>query len=62
MPVPRKAASGRKGKGAKVSAYNVFIRTQLAQPKHEHPDMEHRERFKRAQLRWASAPENPKNR
>lgn len=45
-----------------LSYYNVFVKAQLAKLKDEHPDMDHRERFKLAALAWAKSPRNPKNR
>ncbi len=43
------------------TAYNSFIKTMIAELKKAHPELSHKELFKRAAEKWASAPENPKN-
>ncbi|KIO21407.1 hypothetical protein M407DRAFT_126438 [Tulasnella calospora MUT 4182] len=65
-----KAATERKTKSStssgggtkkKASAYNVFMKTELAKLKAKNPDQPHKERFKQAAASWASSKENPKN-
>lgn len=57
--MPAKKASGKK---PKISPFQVYMKRELAKIKEEHPDMEHRERYKVASLRWQQSPQNPKNR
>lgn len=59
MPPKKTGAAGAK-KG-KTSAYNKYMKEQLAKLKTEKPQLEHRERFKLAATSWASSKENPKN-
>ncbi|KAG8898473.1 hypothetical protein FS837_009366 [Tulasnella sp. UAMH 9824] len=65
-----KAATERKTKSStssgggtkkKASAYNVFMKTELAKLKAKNPDQPHKERFKQAAAAWANSKENPKN-
>ncbi|CAO3608926.1 unnamed protein product [Mucor fragilis] len=44
----------------KVSAYNSFIKTEIAKVKRDNPDMAHKDAFKKAASNWSSSPENPK--
>jgi len=53
------ASSG--GAKKKASAYNVFMKTELAKLKAKNPEQPHKERFKQAASAWASSKENPKN-
>lgn len=59
MPPKKTGAAGAK-KG-KSSAYNKYMKDQLAKLKAEKPTMPHKERFKLAATSWASSKENPKN-
>ncbi|KAI9271021.1 hypothetical protein EDC94DRAFT_596863 [Helicostylum pulchrum] len=45
----------------KVSAYNTFIKTEIAKVKKANPEMAHKDVFKKAASNWATAVENPKN-
>ncbi|KAJ2445480.1 hypothetical protein GGF42_005988 [Coemansia sp. RSA 2424] len=53
---PKKAAGGKK-----LSAYNVFMKTELAKVKSDSPGMNHKDAFKKAASNWKTAPENPIN-
>ena len=44
-----------------LSAYNVFMKGEVAKVKSEHPELAHREAFKLAAERWQSSPMNPQN-
>ena len=44
-----------------LSAYNVFMKGEVAKVKGEHPDLPHREAFKLAAERWQASPMNPQN-
>ena len=44
-----------------LSAYNVFMKTEVAKVKAEHPSLPHREAFKLAAERWQASPMNPQN-
>ena len=44
-----------------LSAYNVFLKGEIAKVKKQHPELVHREAFKRAAGRWRSSPMNPSN-
>ena len=44
-----------------LSAYNVFMKGEVAKVKSEHPELPHREAFKLAAERWQSSPMNPQN-
>lgn len=59
MPPKKTAAAGAK-KG-KTSAYNKYMKEQLAKLKTEKPQLAHKERFKLAATSWAASKENPKN-
>ncbi|CBQ71283.1 conserved hypothetical protein [Sporisorium reilianum SRZ2] len=59
MPPKKTAAAG--AKKAKTSAYNKYMKEQLAKLKNDKPAMSHKERFKLAATSWASSKENPKN-
>ncbi|CDZ98868.1 YABBY protein [Phaffia rhodozyma] len=54
-PVPKKGGAGKK-----PSAYNQYMKVQLAKLKEKNPEQPHTERFKLVAKMWASAPENPK--
>ncbi|KZP25328.1 hypothetical protein FIBSPDRAFT_855855 [Athelia psychrophila] len=51
-PTAKKTKSG--GSGKKLSAYNKFMKTELARLKESEPDMPHTERFKLAAGNWKS--------
>jgi LSD1 subclass zinc finger protein len=44
-----------------LSAYNVFMKSEVAKVKAEHPTLAHREAFKLAAERWQASPMNPQN-
>ena len=44
-----------------LSAYNVFMKAEVAKVKAEHPQLAHREAFKMAAERWQASPMNPQN-
>uniref|UniRef100_A0A7S0L6U9 HMG box domain-containing protein n=1 Tax=Coccolithus braarudii TaxID=221442 RepID=A0A7S0L6U9_9EUKA len=44
-----------------LSAYNVFMKAEVANVKAEHPELPHREAFKMAAERWQASPMNPQN-
>ncbi len=44
-----------------LSAYNVFMKAEVAKVKAEHPELAHREAFKMAAERWQASPMNPQN-
>ena len=44
-----------------LSAYNVFMKSEVAKVKGEHPSLAHREAFKLAAERWQASPMNPQN-
>lgn len=43
------------------SAYNLFMKTELAKVKKEHPSLDHKEAFTKAANNWKSSSQNPKN-
>jgi len=43
------------------SAYNMFMKEEVAKVKSEHPELRHRDAFKMAAERWADSPKNPQN-
>ena len=47
--------------GRKVSAYNTFIKSEIAKVKKENPELPHKDVFKKAASNWASSPNNPKS-
>ena len=70
MPAPkrsRKRKSGGDKSGAQgepnrmLSAYNVFMKGEVAKVKAEHPELVHRDAFKLAAERWQTSPMNPQN-
>ncbi|CAG8537013.1 16270_t:CDS:2, partial [Racocetra persica] len=44
-----------------LSAYNMFMRTELPKIKAEKPGLDHKEAFKLVAKAWALSAENPKN-
>jgi len=57
----KKIRKKREGPPRQPTAYNVFMKAELAKLKAEQPEIHHKEAFKIAAGRWADAPENPKN-
>ncbi|WVN85131.1 uncharacterized protein L203_100273 [Cryptococcus depauperatus CBS 7841] len=59
------AKTGGKKRSGQPSAYNVFMKVQLAKLKKEQEQsgktIEHKENFKKVAAAWKDAPENPKN-
>ncbi|ODO10044.1 hypothetical protein I350_02269 [Cryptococcus amylolentus CBS 6273] len=59
-----KTTAGKKRAGA-PSAYNVYMKVQLAKIKEEQEKSgkksDHKENFKKVAAEWKNAPENPKN-
>lgn len=45
----------------KPSAYNNFVKTQLALEKTNSPDLSHKVHWKNATTAWGISPDNPKN-
>ncbi|KAK1925807.1 hypothetical protein DB88DRAFT_509461 [Papiliotrema laurentii] len=62
---PTAEAGAKKGGAKKTSAYNDYMKVQLAKLKAEQEKSgkkaEHKENFKTVAQMWAKAPENPKN-
>ncbi|KAH8916060.1 hypothetical protein BT69DRAFT_1288089 [Atractiella rhizophila] len=56
----KKAAASSGGTKRKSSAYNLYIKSALAELKASNPDMPHKERFKLAAQKWKTHPDNPK--
>ncbi|CAG8437932.1 16804_t:CDS:2 [Acaulospora morrowiae] len=56
-----KTAKRSTGAAKKLSAYNKFMKTELAKVKTENPDLNHKEAFKMVAQRWKDSAENPKN-
>ncbi|KAI9005373.1 hypothetical protein HDU85_001458 [Gaertneriomyces sp. JEL0708] len=57
----KKAPAEKKTTKRGASPYNLFMKSELAKVKAEKPDLSHKEAFKEAASRWATAKENPKN-
>ena len=67
-PVAKRSRKRKSGKDAgstdpsrQLSAYNVFMKGEVAKVKSEHPELQHRDAFKLAAERWQSSPMNPQN-
>jgi len=58
---PAKKVKSGSGGGKKLSAYNKFMRTEMARLKDTEPDVTHKERFKLATSNWKTSKSNPKN-
>ena len=60
----KKGEGGEGGEGAKpkreLSAYNVFMKQELAALKAEHPELDHQAAFKQVAESWKASPMNPK--
>ena len=66
MPTERPQARGHNSTATTTtattkSAFNVFMKVQLAKLKAEQPDLRHNERFKIIARRWKAALENPQS-
>ncbi|KAF7972205.1 hypothetical protein HWV62_18694 [Athelia sp. TMB] len=60
---PKPAVKKTKSSGGnkkKLSAYNKFMRTEMARLKEDDPEITHKERFSKATSNWKTAKENPK--
>merc|ERR1712159_679483 len=57
----KKQRKKREGPPRQPTAYNNFMKAELARIKQENSEMHHREAFKIAAARWAESDENPKN-
>jgi hypothetical protein len=53
--------SGEKKEKRPPSAYNAFMKTELAKVKKEHPGLDHKAAFTKAAGNWKNSPQNPKN-
>ncbi|ORY96562.1 hypothetical protein BCR43DRAFT_524632 [Syncephalastrum racemosum] len=45
----------------KMTAYNLYMKTQVPKVKTENPELSHKEAFKLAASSWSTSPDNPKN-
>ena len=43
------------------SAYNLFMKSELAKVKKANPKLDHKEAFTKAAANWSSSKDNPKN-
>jgi len=57
----RKAEKDTNAAPRALSAYNVFMKGEVAKVKSQHPELAHREAFKLAAERWQASPMNPQN-
>jgi len=57
----KKQRKKREGPPRQPTAYNNFMKAELAKIKQENAEMHHREAFKIAAARWAESQDNPKN-
>jgi len=57
----RKAEKDLNAPPRALSAYNVFMKAEVAKVKAQHPELPHREAFKMAAERWQASPMNPQN-
>ncbi|OXC65189.1 hypothetical protein AYX13_05669 [Cryptococcus neoformans] len=59
------AKTGGKKRSGQPSAYNIYMKVQLAKLKEEQEKsgkkIDHKENFKKVAADWKTAPENPKN-
>ncbi|EAU92606.1 hypothetical protein CC1G_06617 [Coprinopsis cinerea okayama7 len=58
---PAKRARSTGGGKKKLTAFNLFMKTEMARLKETEPDMTHKDRFKQATENWKNSPKNPKN-
>ncbi|KAG0285706.1 hypothetical protein BGZ96_010102 [Linnemannia gamsii] len=61
MPKEKSTKKSATGGAKKLSAYNKFMKTELAKVKVEKPALNHKDAFKEVASRWKTAAENPKN-
>ncbi|KAF9152797.1 hypothetical protein BG015_004662 [Linnemannia schmuckeri] len=61
MPKEKSTKKSATGGAKKLSAYNKFMKTELAKVKVEKPSLNHKDAFKEVAARWKTASENPKN-
>ncbi|KIY46296.1 hypothetical protein FISHEDRAFT_75732 [Fistulina hepatica ATCC 64428] len=54
-PKKTKSSSGSNAGKKKLSAFNKFMKSELARLKEERPDITHQERFKLATSNWKTA-------
>ncbi|GJJ68838.1 hypothetical protein EMPS_01184 [Entomortierella parvispora] len=57
---PKKTATSKAPPKKKMSAYNEFMKTELPTFKAAHPNVEHKEAFKKVAQLWKDSPLNPK--
>ncbi|KAH6916680.1 hypothetical protein BKA70DRAFT_1250262 [Coprinopsis sp. MPI-PUGE-AT-0042] len=55
----KKTKSGGGGK-KKLTAFNLFMKTEMARLKEDEPELSHKERFKLATENWKDSDKNPK--
>ncbi len=65
MAAPAKTAAPKKktasaGGAKKVSAYNLYMKSALADVKKKNPTLSHKDAFKEAAKQWKNHPDNPK--
>lgn len=58
---PKKKTTSSGGPKKKLTAYNRFMKTEMARLKEESPSLGHKEIFKQATSNWKDSPSNPKN-
>ena len=69
VPAPKRSRKRKGGNKAEssaepnrtLSAYNVFMKSEVARVKAERPELPHREAFKMAAENWQTSPMNPQN-
>ncbi|TEB38637.1 hypothetical protein FA13DRAFT_1724558 [Coprinellus micaceus] len=58
-PAKKKTSSGGGGK-KKLTAFNLFMKTEMARLKEDEPELSHKDRFKLATSNWKDSDKNPK--
>jgi hypothetical protein len=59
--MPKEAAAEKKTKSTRTpSAYNKYMKDEIAKVKKANPELTHKEAFKVAANNWKTAKENPK--
>ena len=59
--MPKEASATKKGAKARApSAYNKFMKDEIAKVKKANPELGHKEAFKIAAANWKTSKENPK--
>ena len=61
MPKAAKEEKKEKIGAKKLSAYNVFMKTELPKVRAAHSALNHKEAFKLAASNWKKSAQNPKN-